>query len=250
MSAKAENKNEFVTQNEPLSAVNEEVDSLVRSITHAFRSPVWTMTGFTDIIIEECADKMDDKCREDASCLKKSAEHLSFLIQEVESLASICRHDIHRTHVDLSALASSITEGLRKQDESRNVETDIASNVFTQGDKQLLTVALTHIFDNAWKYTMNRNPARIEFNVCGTPGHGSRSEQITFFIRDNGAGFEAVSASRLFKPFSRLHAEKEFGGNGMGLCIARRIVHMHGGYIWAEGKEGVGATFYISLPAK
>jgi light-regulated signal transduction histidine kinase (bacteriophytochrome) len=143
--------------------------------------------------------------------------------------------------VDLSRLATEIAAELREGNGARAVDVSIEPGLTTQGDPQLLRVALHNLLDNAWKYTGKTPEARIEFGAM------RRNDETVYFVRDNGAGFDMQYAGKLFGAFQRLHTEREFTGTGIGLATVARIVHRHGGQIWAEGAPGAGATFYFIL---
>jgi light-regulated signal transduction histidine kinase (bacteriophytochrome) len=143
--------------------------------------------------------------------------------------------------VDLSGIVTLILSRLREADPTRAVETKVRPGVIVTGDGQLLRIALENLLENAWKFTSKEPGARIEFGLI------QAASEPTYFVRDNGAGFDMTYADRLFGPFQRLHPQREFPGNGIGLATVQRIVHRHGGRVWAEGLEGQGATFYFTL---
>jgi light-regulated signal transduction histidine kinase (bacteriophytochrome) len=149
---------------------------------------------------------------------------------------------MRRVPVDLSGLAREVERGLRDAEPDRRVEVTVAPGLSAQGDPQLLRVALQNLLGNAWKYTGKKERARIELGALGANG-----APPTFFVKDDGAGFDARYADKLFAPFQRLHAAHEFAGTGIGLATVQRIVQRHGGRIWAEGMVDEGATFYFTL---
>ena len=156
-------------------------------------------------------------------------------------MSRVTRADFTRQRVDLSALANSITAELKAQSPSRQVEFQIAANMLVQGDGNLLKIVLENLLNNAFKFTSRREQALIQV------GRVEQDGQWIYFVRDNGAGFHMDYANKLFGAFQRLHSEKEFPGTGIGLATVQRIIHRHGGRVWAEGVVGHGATFYFQL---
>ena len=146
------------------------------------------------------------------------------------------------TEINLSKIVQNIVEPMREASPKRNVELVIEKDVLARGDVRLLKLVLENLLNNAWKFTQHTENAKIEF------GNLNNNKETIFFIKDNGAGFNNDYAERLFAPFQRLHSEKEFLGNGVGLATVKRIIMRHGGNVWAEGEINKGATFYFSLP--
>jgi signal transduction histidine kinase len=163
------------------------------------------------------------------------------LIDALLELARITRATIRTEIVDLSALAAAVVAGLRRAHAHRAVIVDVADGLLARGDRHLLNVALTNLIGNAWKFTSRREEARVE--VGRHPG-----KEPTFFVRDNGAGFDMAYADKLFAPFQRLHSRSEFEGTGVGLATVQRVIARHGGRIWADAGVGRGATFFFTLP--
>jgi light-regulated signal transduction histidine kinase (bacteriophytochrome) len=166
---------------------------------------------------------------------------MGLLIDDLLNLSRLSRTEMHRQNLDISALACSIASDLQKAHPERQIELRIEDGLRTTADPGLLRVALENLLNNAWKFTSKRASARIEFGQAQVNGTQA------FFVRDDGAGFDLVYADRLFGAFQRLHATTEFAGTGVGLATVQRIVHRHGGRIWAESTVGQGATFYFTL---
>jgi light-regulated signal transduction histidine kinase (bacteriophytochrome) len=166
---------------------------------------------------------------------------MGVLIDELLNLSRISRQDLKREPVDLSSMAASVAAELQRRDPSRAAEVAIAAGMHVQADPRMLRIALANLFDNAWKYTSRTAGARIEFAERRENG-----ERI-FTIHDNGAGFDMAYAAKLFTAFQRLHSDREFDGTGIGLATVQRIVHRHGGRIWADGAVGRGATFHFTI---
>jgi signal transduction histidine kinase len=166
---------------------------------------------------------------------------MSELIDDVLYLSRVTRAEIREHEVDLSGLVSLLLERMREAEPVRTVELRIRPGVVVQGDGQLLRIAIQNLLDNAWKFTGQTPAARIEFGTSSATG------EHAFFVRDNGVGFNMAYVDRLFGPFQRLHPATDFPGSGIGLATVQRIIHRHGGRIWAEGMEGQGATFHFTL---
>ncbi|HEY5997293.1 MAG TPA: ATP-binding protein, partial [Candidatus Deferrimicrobiaceae bacterium] len=156
-------------------------------------------------------------------------------------LSRLTRGELHRTTFDLSGMAGRIATELREANPEREVEFVIEPGVMVYGDPSLLRAAMTNIFQNAWKFTRKQARATIEFGVAEADG------ERACFVRDNGVGFDMQYVNRLFGSFQRLHSSSEFEGTGIGLATVQRIIHRHGGRIWAEGEVGKGATFHFTL---
>ena len=163
------------------------------------------------------------------------------LIDDILNLSRLTRGEMQRETVDLSALAQAIATELQQSQPERQVEFIITSGLATKGDAHLLRVALENLLGNAWKFTQKQPSARIEFGYAETNG------QSAYFVRDNGVGFDMAYADKLFGAFQRLHSSNEFEGTGVGLATVQRIIHRHGGNIWAESAVDQGTTFYFTL---
>jgi signal transduction histidine kinase len=224
-----------------LSAANEELQAFSYSVSHDLRAPLHTMKGFISFLIEDYKDKFDETGREYLNLIVKNADKMARLIDDMLSLAKISRKDMVTQDINLSALSMTIIDEIKKSQPDRQVEISIQSNLLARGDEQLLKIALTNLLSNAWKYTTKAQRPRIEV------GRFVKDSETVFFVRDNGAGFPMEHLSKLFKPFQRLHSDKEFSGTGIGLAIVQRVISRHGGRIWAEGEVGKGATFFFTL---
>jgi signal transduction histidine kinase len=224
-----------------LEAVNKELESFSYSVSHDLRAPLRAIDGFTEAFIEEYGDGLDDQGGRYLDRVRSAAHRMGQLIDDLLTLARIARAPIQREQVDVSALARRILSELRVRDPDRTVETSIAEGLVAEADARLLAVLFDNLLGNAWKFTAKRPRACIE--VGEESGDGAR----TFFVRDNGAGFDMAYAARLFAPFQRLHAESDFPGTGIGLATVLRVLSRHGGRIWAEGAKDRGATFHFTL---
>jgi signal transduction histidine kinase len=224
-----------------LEKVNRELEAFIYSVSHDLRAPLRSISGFGKWLMEDQAGKLDEQGRDYVRRMNLGADRMSQLIEDLLSLSRISRQEIERTRLDLSKIASLVVSDLRASDPSRSVEVIIAEGLSAYGDESLITIVLTNLLGNAWKFTSKTAEARIEFGTLQQEG------KSIYYIRDNGAGFDAQHADGMFLPFHRLHSDKEFAGTGIGLAIAARVIRRHGGEIWAEGKTGEGATVYFSL---
>ena len=163
------------------------------------------------------------------------------LIDDLLDLSRISRVELEPVEVDLSALASQLLQELRRRDPGRDAELIVPDGVAARGDPRLLRVALANLLDNAWKFSGRTARPRIEFGAL------RESRRTAYYVRDNGAGFDMAHAGRLFAAFHRLHPAADYPGTGVGLATVQRVVHRHGGQVWAQSEPGCGATFYFTL---
>jgi PAS domain S-box-containing protein len=224
-----------------LEATNHELEAFSYSISHDLMAPLRSIDGFSHILLEDYADELDDEGKDYLSRVRAASQHMGQLIDALLKLSRTARSELSREKVDLSALAENIAQELRDSQPERQVEFDIANGLSVDGDAWLLRIALENLLANAWKFTGQRSRARIEFGASKYEG------TFVYFVRDNGAGFDMSYADKLFGAFQRLHSTNEFPGTGIGLATVQRIIHRHGGRVWAEGYLGQGATFYFTL---
>ncbi|HEY6007230.1 MAG TPA: PAS domain S-box protein [Geobacteraceae bacterium] len=225
-----------------LEAANRELEAFSHTVSHDLRSPLTGIVGFSDLLLETCSDRLDEKCRGYLQQIQESSQSMDQLITVILDFSRLSAGEIIRETVDLSGLAGEIALGLRLEAPLRQVEFRIAEGVTVTGDGRLLRVMMQNLLGNAWKYTAKKAAAEIEFGVSQVGG------KTACFVRDNGAGFDMALATRLFGAFQRLHNEKEFTGHGIGLATVERIIRRHGGRVWAEGEVDKGACFYFTLP--
>jgi light-regulated signal transduction histidine kinase (bacteriophytochrome) len=224
-----------------LAALNKELEAFSYSVSHDLRAPLRGIDGFGRLLEQEYADRLDDAGREYILRMRRAAQRLAQLIDDLLDLSRIERTEIRPTRVDLSALAREIVEELRQGNPQRSVSVAIEEGVTAHGDPQLLRIALQNLLDNAWKYSSKVADARIAF------GRETVAGEWTYFVRDNGAGFDMAYTDKLFVPFQRLHSPRDFEGTGVGLASVARVIRRHGGRIWAESSPGNGATFRFTL---
>ena len=225
-----------------LRALNEELEAFSYAVSHDLRAPLRAIDGFSHIIVEDESEALSEAGRENLTRVRTSAQRMGQLIDALLALSRLSRQELNIGRVDLSGLARGILAGLREQDPARHVRAQIAEGCTAVSDADLIDVVLTNLLGNAWKFTSERDAASIEFGETSVDG------ERVFYVRDDGAGFEAAYAGQLFQPFQRLHPAEDFPGTGIGLATVRRIAARLGGRCWAEAEPEKGATFYFTLP--
>jgi signal transduction histidine kinase len=224
-----------------LRAINEELESFSYSVSHDLRAPLRSINGFSQALLEDYEDQLDEEGRDYLGRVKAASEHMGRLIDDLLSLSRMTRSEMSHQRVNLSALAESIARELKQSHPEREVELVVQKGLVAEGDERLLRVALENLLRNAWKFTSKQPRARIELGLAEHEGTS------IYFVRDNGAGFDMAYNHKLFGAFQRLHGANEFPGTGIGLATVQRIIARHGGSVWAEGAVGQGATFYFTL---
>jgi len=218
------------------------LEAFAYSVSHDLRAPLRAMDGFSQALLEDYADKLDLEGRSHLQRVRSASQRMADLIDGMLTLSRTTRIEMRRARVDLSGLAQAIAVDLQKGSPQRRAEFVIEPGLVVQGDPNLLRSMLENLLANAWKFTSKHQTARIEV------GSSVQNGQKVYFVRDDGAGFDMTYAGNLFGVFRRLHGSGEFEGTGVGLATVQRIVHRHGGRVWAEGKPEQGATFYFTLP--
>lgn len=224
-----------------LEAANKELEAFSYSVSHDLRAPLRSIDGFSRILLEDYAAKLDDEGHGHLNRVRAATQRMAQLIDDLLNLSRVTRAQIRIEKVDLGAVAGAVAEELRQREPGRTVEFSAPEGVITEGDPHLLRVALENLLGNAWKFTCKEPHPRIEFGSMRADG------RTDYFVRDNGAGFDARYAAKLFSAFQRLHSNTDFPGTGIGLATVQRIIHRHGGRVWAEGEVNKGATFYFNL---
>ncbi len=232
---------ELNAQNAALATLNHELEAFSYSVSHDLRAPLRSLDGFSQILLEDHAGQLNEEGRDYLNRIRAATQRMGQLIDDMLTLSRVSRAELHRDDVDMSALAQELLDGLRRSDPDRHVRTDVAPGMVARGDPRLLRIALDNLLGNAWKFTARTPDARIEFGQ--EPNDGG----VAYFVRDNGAGFDMKYAEKLFRAFQRLHAVSDFPGTGIGLAIVQRVVHKHGGRVWAASTERHGATFHFTL---
>lgn len=224
-----------------LETANRELDAFAYSVSHDLRSPLRAIDGFSLALLEDYQNKLDTEGKDYLLRVRKGSQRMGQLIDDILKLSRLTRGQMHFEPVDLSRMAREVAGELTEAAPSRRADFEIAPSVCVTGDPQLLRVAMENLLGNAWKFTSRKPAAKIAF--------GTQKEGITtrYFIRDNGAGFDMAYADKLFGAFQRLHGANEFSGTGIGLATVQRVIHRHGGHIWAESAVDYGTTFYFTL---
>lgn len=225
-----------------LRELNREIDLLLYAISHDLGAPLRAIDGFSRALVEDYGEALDETGRDYIQRILKAVKLLNRYIDAALGVSRETRSDMMMESIDISALAGEIIGKLKSREPEREIDIQIMSPLTVQGDRRLLRILLEKLLENAWKFTSEKKPARIELGVTAKEG------QRVFFIRDNGVGFNMDYAEkRLFGLFQRMHPEGRFEGIGVGLATARRIINRHNGNIWAESEVDGGAVFYFSV---
>lgn len=227
-----------------LEVANRELESFSYSVSHDLRAPLRTIDGFSQALLEDYREQLPADAQNFLERVRGAAQRMAKLIDDLLDLSRISRVPVEPKAVDISTLAQGIADDLRQMDPGRRVEFVISPDLTALGDAQLVRIALQNLMNNAWKFTSKKQQATIEV------GRTDGKDKAVFFVRDNGAGFDMSYANKLFGAFQRLHAVTEFPGTGIGLATVQRIIHKHGGRVWAESVVDRGATFYFTLQAE
>jgi PAS domain S-box-containing protein len=225
-----------------LEAANKELEAFSYSVSHDLRAPLRHINGFSQALLEDYADKLDEEGRNYLQQVRAASQEMAQLIDDVLQLARVTRSEMHQESANLSELANSVVAELRERDAGRSVAVQIAEGLLIHGDKRLFRIMLSNLLGNAWKFTSQQEQPEIVF------GSEQKDGDTIYFVRDNGAGFDMAFADKLFGAFQRLHTAHEFEGTGIGLATVQRIINRHGGRVWAEGAVDQGATFYFTVP--
>jgi PAS domain S-box-containing protein len=225
-----------------LENANKELEAFTYSVSHDLKAPLIVANGFCKRLSEFYSEKLDDRGARYLQRIKESCQHMNLLIGDLLNLSKVTTSKIKLQSIDLTGLVKSIATQLRETQPKREVSFVIEGGLTAKGDSRLLRIALENLLGNAWKFTSKSKRAKIEFGLMKTIGG-----KPTYFVRDNGSGFDMSMADRLFMPFQRLHGDEEFSGTGIGLATVHRIITRHGGRMWAESAVGKGATFFFTL---
>ncbi|MFZ0468271.1 MAG: PhnD/SsuA/transferrin family substrate-binding protein [Thiogranum sp.] len=224
-----------------LSTVNKELEAYSYSIAHDLRAPLRAVTSFSQILLDDAAEKLDSDQRDSLQRVVNASKHMADLIDDILELSRITRKELQREQIDLSGLVRDILEELRRADPGRTVTATIADGVTVEGDAKLLRVALENLLGNAWKYTAKVEQPSIEF------GTTTQEQKTVYYLKDNGVGFDMRYVDKLFHPFQRLHNSQDYEGTGIGLATVQRVVQRHGGQIRASSEPNKGSSFYFTL---
>ena len=224
-----------------LEYTNKELEAFCYSVSHDLRAPLRSIDGFSQALIEDFPKEVPDEAQRYLTRIRAATQRMAQLIEDLLNLSRVSRGELQREPVDVGNIARQVVADLQQRDAGRAVEVTIWDGMQAHADPRLLRAALENLVGNAWKFTAKAAAPRIEI---GALADGARA---TYFVRDNGAGFDMAYADKLFGAFQRLHSANEYAGTGIGLATVQRIVHRHGGRVWADARPGKGAVFYFTL---
>ncbi len=222
----------------------QELEAFSFSVSHDLQAPLHHIAGYSRALLEDYNGRLDEGGERYLNKIAKATERMEQMIRALLSLSRLNQGGILRQRLNLSDIALEVCGDLKGADPERSVTISVQEGIVVEGEGRLLRTVMENLLDNAWKYTRGTEMAAIEF------GEIQLDDGRAFYVRDNGAGFSMEYAAKLFTPFQRLHSDKEFPGIGIGLATVQRIIHRHGGRIWAESTPGNGATFYFTLGAR
>ena len=224
-----------------LEVANKELEAFSYSVSHDLRGPLRSMDGFSLALLEDYGGKLGDEGKDFLQRIRAASQRMGHLIDDLLGLSQVTRAELNLTQVDLSALAREIAASFRSEPPGRNVQWQIEDGLTILADQALMRIAMQNLLDNAWKFTGKTPQATIRV------GLQERDGKQVVFVADNGVGFDMAYADRLFGAFQRLHHAGDFPGTGIGLATAQRVIQRHHGSIWAEAREGQGATFFFTM---
>jgi PAS domain S-box-containing protein len=232
-------------QAKDLERASQGLESFIYSVSHDLRAPLRALSGYSEVLLEEYGGVLGEEGRGYAERIVAVSEQMAQRIDYLLQYSRVSRAELHVQSVDLGEEAARIAEEIQRREPLRRVRFAIDKPVQALADRRLIRTVLQNLLENAWKFTSGREDASIEF--AAVP---SGDAAVCCYVRDNGVGFDSAYADKLFQPFQRLHAARDFPGIGTGLASVRQIVELHGGHVWAEGAVGAGATFYFTLDGK
>lgn len=224
-----------------LEITNKELEAFSYSVSHDLRAPLRRVKGYCRAVLEDNKDQLDPTSIDYLQRACATISHMNTLITDLLNFSRTQRQSLQRNLIDLTALANNITHNLNAQSERKNTTFIIQPAIIAEGDESLIGIVLENLMSNAWKFSRKVPMPCIEFGAI------AQKNNTVYFVKDNGAGFDMHYAYKLFSPFQRLHHEDEFEGTGIGLATVKRIIHRHGGRIWAESTTNKGAIFYFTL---
>jgi light-regulated signal transduction histidine kinase (bacteriophytochrome) len=235
---------ELAKRSMELESINRELEAFAYSVSHDLRAPLRHMAGYTELLQKKAAPVVDATCNHYMAMILDSAKRMGNLIDDLLAFSRIGRAETQKTLFNLAQLVKEALSEVRQDTEGRNIAWKIGALPEFYGDRSMLKLVLVNLISNAIKFTRTRPQAEIEIGCA----NGSAAQDLVVFVRDNGVGFDMKYVNKLFGVFQRLHQSDDFEGTGIGLATVRRIIHRHGGKVWAEGVVDSGATFYFSAP--
>lgn len=224
-----------------LEAANQELEAFSYSVSHDLRAPLRSIDGFSHVVLEDYGDQLPTDARRYLERVRAAAQRMAVLIDDLLNLSRVTRMAVQPRFINISKMAEDILRNLQEGHPDRQVTLSLMRDLMVEADPNLMNIALENLLNNAWKFTSRQQHAVIEF------GQKNHVRNRTFYVRDNGVGFDMAYADKLFGVFQRLHSVSEFPGTGVGLATVHRIISIHGGRIWAESAVGKGTTFYFTL---
>jgi PAS domain S-box-containing protein len=225
-----------------LQAAADELEAFSYSVSHDLRAPLRSIDGFSQALIEDAGPVLNAETRTHLNRIRNATQRMGQLIDDLLQLSKVSRGEMTREAVDVSELVARIANDLTRRSGGHSPAITVAPSLVAMGDPRLLRILFENLLDNAWKFTSRQPDPQIEIGCASGP-----DDPAIFVVRDNGVGFDPTYAAKLFAPFQRLHTEADFPGTGIGLATVRRIIHRHGGRVWAEGVPGGGARVSFTL---
>jgi light-regulated signal transduction histidine kinase (bacteriophytochrome) len=224
-----------------LEAANRELEAFSYSVSHDLRAPLRSIDGFSHVVLEDYGEQLPADARGYLERVRAAAQRMAVLIDDLLNLSRVTRTALQPKFINLSKMVEEIVQELQEAQPDRQVALSLTPDLMVQADPHLMHIVLENLLSNAWKFTSKQEQPEVEF------GQKKQLKERTFYVRDNGVGFNMAYADKLFGVFQRLHSVSEFPGTGVGLATVQRIISIHGGRIWAESAEGKGTTFYFTL---
>jgi light-regulated signal transduction histidine kinase (bacteriophytochrome) len=224
-----------------IERTNKELEAFSYSVSHDLRAPLRSIDGFSQALLEDYYDKVDETGRDYLKRVRASTQHMGRLIDDLLKLSRLTKTEMRQEPVPLSGIVTKIIDSLKKNEPDRSIECVIEKGITVNRDPYLLEIAMENLLNNAWKFTGKIPKPRIQFGMT------QKDRLNVYYIKDNGAGFDMTYSDKLFGAFQRLHSSEEFSGTGIGLVTVQRIIHRHGGRIWAEAEPNKGATFFFTI---